>query len=152
MRRAARTDSNHRPLFDLAIALGAYVTETHQIGKGEPDGFVFAPRKHAWYAVEVKAEGGTLTPDQVRVHAVVPVHIWRTESDVLDTLGLRPRKHRATAPLAVVVDGYRRCALETCGKILPDDASDNLRYCKPLCSDRARRLRTAEFLKPILDD
>lgn len=148
MRRAARTDSNHRPLFDLAIALGAKVAETYQLGKGIPDGWVYAPRRGLhWYAVEIKTEDGTLTPDQEMFHACGPVEIWRTEADVLLTLGITRRKHRtsrkvrASAPPQVVVDGYRRCALETCGKILPDDASDNQRYCKPLCSDRARRQR-----------
>lgn len=87
MRRAARTDSNHRPLFDLAILLGAGVIETHQLGDGKPDGFVYAPRSDRWYAVEIKAKGGKLTPLQVIRHSRLPINIWRTPADVLSTLG-----------------------------------------------------------------
>ncbi len=42
---------------------------------------------------------------------------------------------------AVVTDGYRRCAFEQCGKCIPDEASDNQKYCNKTCNDRARRLR-----------
>ncbi len=94
MRRAARTDSNHRPLFDLAKSLGGGVIETHQLGDGKPDGFVYAPRRRQWFAVEIKTEEGGLTPDQVRVHALVPVEIWRRDEDVLKTLGITNRTIR----------------------------------------------------------
>lgn len=152
MRRAARTDRNHRPLFDLAWALGGDVTETHQLGDGKPDGFVYAPRKGRWFAVEVKTDEGTLTPDQEKYHARVPVEIWRTEADVLRTLGITPRRHRSKVPAPIVVDDYQRCALSTCGKILREDRTENQRYCNGTCSNRARRLRTMEFLKPVLDE
>ena len=60
MRRAARTDANHRELFDLARALGAFVLETHQLGHGAPDGFVWS-RGTSWFAVEIK-HGTRQTP------------------------------------------------------------------------------------------
>src|ERR1043166_8284794 len=146
MRRAARTDRNHRPLFDFAREFGAYVCETHQLGQGKPDGFVYAPRKHSWFAVEIKTEDGELTPDQVRVHALAPVKIWRTEGDVLETLGLKARQHRPKVE-TFVEDGYRRCAFDGCRKIIPDDADEGRKYCRAVCNDRARRQRAAESAK-----
>lgn len=87
MRRAARTDSDHRLLFDLAKRLGAGVIETYMVGGGCPDGFVWAPNPGRWFAVEIKADDGELTPDQREVHALVPIEIWRTHRDVMATLG-----------------------------------------------------------------
>jgi hypothetical protein len=60
MRRAARTDANHREFFDLARAEGDYVIETHQLGNGAPDGFVFSRKRASWFPVEIKTEKGKL--------------------------------------------------------------------------------------------
>jgi hypothetical protein len=55
MRRAARTDTNHRELFDLAENMGGFVLETHQLGNdGAPDGFVWSVHT-GWLAVEKSA-------------------------------------------------------------------------------------------------
>lgn len=88
MRRAARTDGNHRDLFDLARDLSAVVIETHQLGDGKPDGFVYV-HNQGWRAVEIKHGKGKLTPDQQKLHARAPVEIWRTRADVYATLGIR---------------------------------------------------------------
>lgn len=85
MRRAARVDSNHRELLDLARTLGGYVIDCRSLGQGNPDAFVFI-RTH-WRAVEIKTEHGTLTPQQAQLHRTVPIHIWRTDEDVLDAFG-----------------------------------------------------------------
>lgn len=85
MRRASRTDANHRELLDAARKLGAFVVETHQVGHGCPDAFVFAPRT-GWFAVEVKTRTGKLRPSQVLLHALAPVTVWRCLNDVLSTL------------------------------------------------------------------
>jgi hypothetical protein len=85
MRRAARTDTNHRELLDLARQLGGYVVDTKSVGKGCPDAFVFI--RTQWRAVEIKREKGTLTTAQQTLHAMAPILIWRSRSDVCDAFG-----------------------------------------------------------------
>lgn len=87
MRRAARTDGNHRELFDLARSLGAYVIETHQLGRGNPDGFAWS-RSTGWMAVEIKSEKGKLREAQIRLQQSVPVVVWRTQADVCASFGV----------------------------------------------------------------
>jgi hypothetical protein len=87
MRRAARTDANHRELFALARALRAFVLPTHQLGQGAPDGFVWR-RDTGWFAVEIKTRIGKLRPAQIRLHACAPVTVWRTTGDVLASFGV----------------------------------------------------------------
>ena len=87
MRRATRTDANHRELFDLARALGAFVLETHQLGQGAPDGFVWSAGTN-WFAVEIKHGTGKLRPAQIRLHERAPVTVWRTTGDVLASFGV----------------------------------------------------------------
>lgn len=53
----------------------------------------------------------------------------------------RPRRQHRASVAHVVIDGYRRCALEICGKILPDDASDKQKYCTTKCGWRAQAER-----------
>lgn len=91
MRRASRVDGNHRELFDAARQLGAFVIETHMVGKGCPDGFVWAKRT-GWLAVEVKVAKGKLEPSQVDLHACCDVTIWRCYDDVLNSLAFRKRR------------------------------------------------------------
>lgn len=85
MRRAARTDANHRELLDAAGALGAVVVETHQVGKGCPDAFVWT-RHTGWLAIEIKTEGGTLTPAQIALAKTCEVTIWRHLAHVIASL------------------------------------------------------------------
>lgn len=86
MRRAARTDGNHRELLDLARRLGGFVIDSSPLGKGAPDAFVFI--RTQWRAVEIKVLRGTLTTAQRTLHAMAPVLIWRTQNDVLDAFGV----------------------------------------------------------------
>lgn len=87
MRKLARIDANHRQLLDLAQDLGGYVLDTHQLGAGAPDAMIWS-RDKGWQAVEIKGARGHLTQDQVALHAVVPVRIWRSEQDVLAHFGI----------------------------------------------------------------
>jgi hypothetical protein len=87
MRRAARTDANHRELFDLAETLAGFVLETHQLGNGAPDGFVFSS-KTGCFAVEIKTATGKLRPAQIRLQARVPVVVWRKPADVCTSSGV----------------------------------------------------------------
>ena len=88
MRTAARVDSNHRKLLDLASQLGGFVIETHRLGHGAPDAMVWSIDKH-WQAVEIKTARGKLTPDQKNLHRQAPVLIWRTEADVCAHFGVQ---------------------------------------------------------------
>lgn len=47
---------------------------------------------------------------------------------------------RRVAPI-VRADGYLVCALASCGKVIPDEASDNRVFCSPYCRDRSQRDR-----------
>jgi hypothetical protein len=88
MRRASRhKDTNHDALVALARALGAFVIETHTVGGGCPDLFVWR-RDTQWFPVEVKYGRGTLRPAQIRLHACAPVTVWRTTGDVLASFGV----------------------------------------------------------------
>jgi hypothetical protein len=87
VRQAARTDANHRELFDLAIALGGVVVDTHQVGGGCPDGFVWS-RTTGWFPVEIKSEKGKLRASQMHLHQSVPVVVWRKRADVFASFGV----------------------------------------------------------------
>ena len=86
MRRAAKVDTNHRELLDLAQTLGGFVIDCRSLGEGKPDAFVFI-RTH-WRAVEIKFGDGKLTPDQEKLHRQCPITIWRTKDDVLAAFGV----------------------------------------------------------------
>ena len=86
MRRAARTDGNHRELLDLARRLGGFIVDCRSLGQGNPDAFVFV-RTH-WRAGEIKTMRGTLTRQQKALHAQAPITIWRTRADVLAAFGV----------------------------------------------------------------
>lgn len=84
---AHRRDGNHKALVDVAQRCGAFVLDTSQLGGGAPDIFVFT-WPLGWIAVEIKAGKGKLRMKQLALRAVVPVHVWRTEADVLSALGI----------------------------------------------------------------
>lgn len=75
----------------MARTLGCIVHETHAVGGGFPDAVCFHPRVGWVFLVEVKADKGSLTPDQQKFHAQFPVTVWRTLADVCQTLGVFPQ-------------------------------------------------------------
>ena len=80
MRRAARTDANHRAIKRALEQCGWYVIDTHTL-----PGFVDLVAKHAAWGlklIEVKTAKGTLTPAQenLRSHGW-PVVILRSVED-----------------------------------------------------------------------
>lgn len=73
MRRAARTDPNQKEIVAALRAVGATVAFVHQLGAGFPD--LAVGWKGRTYLLEVKADDGGLTPDQVRWHATWRGHV-----------------------------------------------------------------------------
>lgn len=74
MRRAARTDGNHREIADIARALGCSVLDLSRVGNGCPDLLIGAYMGHRVnWLVEVKdstkpPSKRVLTPDQKVFH------------------------------------------------------------------------------------
>jgi hypothetical protein len=87
MRRAARTDGNHRELLDLARRLGGFVIDCRSLGCGAPDAFV-AIKGQRWIAVEIKTPRGKLTAAQQTLHVQAPIVIWRAREDVYAAFGV----------------------------------------------------------------
>ena len=85
--RYARTDANHSQIVDCLRKCGASVQSLASIGKGCPD-LLVAKDGETW-VIEVKGKTGQLTPDQVEWISKWrgPVHIVRTEDDVLRLVG-----------------------------------------------------------------
>jgi Holliday junction resolvase len=95
MRRDCRQDANQPEIVSGLQALGFYVIDCSAVGQlipGYPD--LIAVRRGIVYLVEVKSEDGTLTGEQVILHAQlaafgVIVHIVRNFDDVLKIAGAR---------------------------------------------------------------
>lgn len=62
MRRAAKTDANQREIVAALRAVGARVQHLHAVGRGCPD--ILVAFRGRLFALEIKAAGGTLTPDE----------------------------------------------------------------------------------------
>lgn len=84
--RAARTDANQCRIVQALRKVGAAVTPLHSVGKGVAD--LLASFRGHWYAIEIKTDSGTLTPEQVKWHAEqrAPVHIVRNEEEAVAVL------------------------------------------------------------------
>lgn len=63
MRRRARVDANQKQIVACLRAAGATVEHLHTVGAGVPDLLVGYMGRN--YCLEIKGEGGELTPDQV---------------------------------------------------------------------------------------
>lgn len=82
MKRAARTDGNHKEIVDVLRAHGASVLHLHMVGKGCPD-IVVGFRGHT-YLVEIKngsVLGWKLTDDQKKFHVE-----WKAPVVILDSV------------------------------------------------------------------
>lgn len=64
LRLRAKVDRNHAEIVSAFRQAGCSVVSLAQLGKGVPD--LLVGRGEALRLVEVKAEGGSLTPDQER--------------------------------------------------------------------------------------
>lgn len=71
----------------MARTLGCAVFEAHAVGSGFPDAVCWH-RNLGLFLVEIKIPGGRVTEDQQKFHLMFPVTIWRTLTDVCETLGV----------------------------------------------------------------
>lgn len=81
MRRAAKTDINHRELVDAMRNLGLQVLDLSRVGGGVPDTLVRFQRM--WTFVEIKAGKGKQNPAQVAFAGEWPVRVIRSVDDVV---------------------------------------------------------------------
>ena len=83
MRRAARIDANQPEILRAAEQLGCTVLLLHQVGKGCPDALIghAGKRGRVNILVELKAEKGKLTPEQIRFHRE-----WRGQVAIVCTV------------------------------------------------------------------
>lgn len=65
MAYAKKTDTNHTPIREAFRKAGAWVIDTHDLGKGFPDLLVFSD---FFFLVEVKMPGEPFTPAEVAFH------------------------------------------------------------------------------------
>lgn len=86
MRRAAKADRNQVEIVAALRVAGAKVLHLHRVGQGCPDLLVLAPSSDL-VLLEVKAEGGTLTPDEREFAARWPVCIVRDVAEALAAIG-----------------------------------------------------------------
>jgi len=88
MRRAAKVDSNHAEIVAALRQVGCSVQSLAAVGGGCPDLLVGRGGK-AWL-LEVKAERGRMTPDQVVWFGLwggPPVVVVRSAEDALQVVG-----------------------------------------------------------------
>ena len=92
MRRAARTDANHREIVEALRAAGASVTDTSAVGDGFPD--LVVSYRNVWHLAEVKdgqksPSRRKLTPEQEIWHAQqrAKVHIVTSPHEALVAIG-----------------------------------------------------------------
>lgn len=69
-----RTDNNHAEIRDALREVGAFVSDTHELGGGFPDLVVVRPDGYIFF-VEVKSRGGRLTDDERTFAAKCPAHV-----------------------------------------------------------------------------
>jgi len=90
VRRAAKVDLNQFEIVRVAEQLGCTVQPLYQFGKGCPDLLIghAGKRGRVNLLIEIKSEGGTLTPEQVKFHREWrgQVAIVRCVNDLLDLL------------------------------------------------------------------
>ena len=63
---AARSDANQAAIVEALRKAGASVRSIHRLGQGIPD--LLVGYRGANYLLEVKSEGGELTPDELQFH------------------------------------------------------------------------------------
>ena len=68
--RSAKSDSNQAEIVAALRAVGAIVTDTHRLGDGFPDLFVYVPMTGRIHVIEVKVPGGKLTEYEQAWHAL----------------------------------------------------------------------------------
>ncbi len=86
-----RVDVNQAEIVAALRKAGAVVVDTHVVGKGCPDLFVFS-RMNGWQPIEVKTRYGTPTAAQKKLHLQAPVWMVITAEDALAVCGLLARR------------------------------------------------------------
>jgi len=79
MRRAARTDLNQKMIVSALREAGATVQHLHGVGQGCPD--IAVGHRSLTYLLEIKAPGGSLTPQQLEWH-----QNWRGHAIVVENV------------------------------------------------------------------
>jgi hypothetical protein len=83
--QARKRDWNERAIRSALEAIGVRCFPISSPGLG--DLLVWA-RQTGWCVIEVKAPRGKLTAAQKQLHALVPVHVVRTEAEALQIFGV----------------------------------------------------------------
>lgn len=87
MRRRAKVDKNQPEIVEALVKAGARVCHLHQLGQGVPD--ILVGYHGRLYLMELKSEGGTLTPDEKEWHDrwTTPVYTVFGIIDALKVIG-----------------------------------------------------------------
>ena len=110
MRYRPRTDQNQTAIVAAYRAKGLLVLSLASMGRGVPDLLVGAPP--VLCLVEVKMPGGTITPDQLRFHALWPVVVVTSVEEAhahAETLAASVSDLREARPF---VSGYAEVLLQ----------------------------------------
>jgi Holliday junction resolvase len=85
-----KPDANQRAIIEALEAAGCAVLRLAALGQGAPDLLVYRSCRDAYWLVEIKAKGGTLTPAQIRFRArwSGPIDIVRSVDEALAMIGV----------------------------------------------------------------
>jgi len=128
MRYRPRVDQNQTAIVAAYRAKGLLVLSLASMGRGVPDLLVGAPP--VLCLVEVKMPGGTITPDQLRFHALWPVVVVTSVEEAhahAETLAASVSDLRSARPF---VSGYAEVLLESVQRkqplqgVLPGDGEE----------------------------
>jgi hypothetical protein len=128
MRYRPRTDQNQTAIVAAYRAKGLLVLSLASMGRGVPDLLVGAPP--VLCLVEVKMPGGTITPDQLRFHALWPVVVVTSVEEAhahAETLAASVSDLREARPF---VSGYAEVLLQPVQRkqplqgVLPGDGEE----------------------------
>jgi len=128
MRYRPRVDQNQTAIVAAYRAKGLLVLSLASMGRGVPDLLVGAPP--VLCLVEVKMPGGTITPDQLRFHALWPVVVVTSVEEAhahAETLAASVSDLRSASPF---VSGYAEILLQPVQRkqplqgVLPGDGEE----------------------------
>ena len=128
MRYRPRVDQNQTAIVAAYRAKGLLVLSLASMGRGVPDLLVGAPP--VLCLVEVKMPGGTITPDQLRFHALWPVVVVTSVEEAhahAETLAASVSDLRSARPF---VSGYAEILLQPVQRekplqgVLPGDGEE----------------------------
>ena len=90
--RAAKPDANQAEIVAALRQVGCVVTDTHSLGYGFPDLFVYVPATGHVHALEIKSPGGKLKEYEQAWHALHArceyVHIVFSVDEAFEACGV----------------------------------------------------------------